>query len=114
MVMDVAVQPQLGMEEEEVPCEESPLLSSGVTLNKDPVTCNELLCLIPEGPPEVRRKNPLTEAPNQPPPGTSAPKLIPALGDTSFFSSTWKSTHTFSRSGAAEQSKLSEQLGLNP
>ncbi|XP_039939450.1 transmembrane protein 268 isoform X2 [Hirundo rustica] len=52
VVMDVAVQPELGMEEE-APCEESPLLSSGVTLNKAPVTCNELLHLIPEGPPEA-------------------------------------------------------------
>ncbi|XP_056360774.1 transmembrane protein 268 isoform X2 [Oenanthe melanoleuca] len=47
VAMDVAVQ------EEEAPCEESPLLSSRVTLNKDPVTCNELLPLIPEGPPEA-------------------------------------------------------------
>ncbi|KAI1232056.1 hypothetical protein IHE44_0007107 [Lamprotornis superbus] len=53
VVMDVAVQPKLGVEEEEAPCEESPLLSSGVTLNKDPVTCHELLHLIPEGPPEA-------------------------------------------------------------
>ncbi|KAM4889881.1 transmembrane protein 268 [Sylvia borin] len=52
VVMDVAVQPELGMEEE-APCEESPLLSSGVTPNKDAVTCNELLHLIPEGPPEA-------------------------------------------------------------
>uniref|UniRef100_A0A8D2NQ70 Transmembrane protein 268 n=1 Tax=Zosterops lateralis melanops TaxID=1220523 RepID=A0A8D2NQ70_ZOSLA len=52
VVVDVAVQPELGMEEE-APCEESPLLSSGVTPNKDPVTCNELLHLIPEGPPEA-------------------------------------------------------------
>lgn len=97
VVMDVAVQPELGMEEEEeAPCEESPLLSSGGTLNKAPVTCSELLRLIPEGPPEVRTNIPLTEAPNHPPQGISAPKLIPATGDTSFFSSrsTWKSTHT--------------------
>ncbi|XP_014749343.1 PREDICTED: transmembrane protein C9orf91 homolog [Sturnus vulgaris] len=53
VVMDVAVQPELGMEEEEAPCEESPLLSNGVTLNKDPVTCKELLHLIPQGPPEA-------------------------------------------------------------
>lgn len=66
VVVDVAVQPELGMEEE-APCEESPLLSSGVTPNKDPVTCNELLHLIPEGPPEVRRNISLTEAPNLPP-----------------------------------------------
>ncbi|KAL2297986.1 hypothetical protein Nmel_016945 [Mimus melanotis] len=52
VVTDVAVQPELGMEEE-APCEESPLLSSRATLNKDPVTCNELLHLIPEGPPEA-------------------------------------------------------------
>ncbi|XP_019140548.1 transmembrane protein 268 isoform X2 [Corvus cornix cornix] len=52
VVMDVVVQPELGREEE-APCEESPLLSSGGTLNKDPVTCNELLRLIPEGPPEA-------------------------------------------------------------
>lgn len=68
VVMDVAVQPELGMEEEEeAPCEESPLLSSGGTLNKAPVTCSELLRLIPEGPPEVRTNIPLTEAPNHPP-----------------------------------------------
>lgn len=66
VVMDVTVQAELGMEEE-APCEESPLLSSEGTLNKDPVTCNELLHLIPEGPPEVRRNVPLTEAPNDPP-----------------------------------------------
>lgn len=54
MVLDVAVQPELGVEEE-APSEESPLLSSKVTLNKDPVTCSELLHLIPEGPPQVRR-----------------------------------------------------------
>ncbi|XP_053852668.1 transmembrane protein 268 isoform X5 [Vidua macroura] len=52
VVMDVAVQPELGVEEE-APCEESPLLSSGVTLNKDPVTRSELLHLIPEGPPQA-------------------------------------------------------------
>ncbi|XP_063265300.1 transmembrane protein 268 isoform X3 [Prinia subflava] len=52
VVMDVAVQPELGMEEE-APREESPLLSSGGTLNKDAVTCSELLHLIPEGPPEA-------------------------------------------------------------
>ncbi|XP_017595829.1 PREDICTED: transmembrane protein C9orf91 homolog isoform X1 [Corvus brachyrhynchos] len=52
VVMDVVVQPELGREEE-APCEESPLLSSGGTLNKDPVTCNELLRLIPEGPPKA-------------------------------------------------------------
>ncbi|KAJ7412294.1 Transmembrane protein C9orf91 like protein [Willisornis vidua] len=51
VVMEMSVQPDLGMEE--APCEESPLLSSGENLNKEPVTCNELLCLIPEGPPEV-------------------------------------------------------------
>ncbi|XP_050837091.1 transmembrane protein 268 isoform X2 [Serinus canaria] len=52
VVMDVAVQPELGVEEE-APCEESPLLSREVTLNKDPVTCSELLHLIPEGPPQA-------------------------------------------------------------
>ncbi|XP_016158115.1 PREDICTED: transmembrane protein C9orf91 homolog [Ficedula albicollis] len=52
VALDVAVQPELGMEEQ-APCEESPLLSSRVTLNKGPVTCNELLPLIPEGPPEA-------------------------------------------------------------
>ncbi|XP_063030747.1 transmembrane protein 268 isoform X1 [Melospiza melodia melodia] len=52
VVMDVAAQPELGVEEE-APCEESPLLSRGVTLNKDPVTCSELLHLIPEGPPQA-------------------------------------------------------------
>ncbi|XP_071430336.1 transmembrane protein 268 isoform X1 [Pithys albifrons albifrons] len=51
VVMEMSVQPDLGMEE--APCEESPLLSSGENLNKEPVMCNELLCLIPEGPPEV-------------------------------------------------------------
>ncbi|XP_027761828.1 transmembrane protein 268 isoform X2 [Empidonax traillii] len=53
VVMEAAVQPDLGTEDEEAPCEESPLLSSGENLNKKPVTCNELLCLVPEGPPEV-------------------------------------------------------------
>ncbi|XP_039575867.1 transmembrane protein 268 isoform X2 [Passer montanus] len=52
VVMDVAAQPELGMEEE-APCEESPLLFRGETLNKDPVTCSELLPLIPEGPPQA-------------------------------------------------------------
>lgn len=66
VVMDVAVQPELGIEEE-APCEESPLLSSRVTPNKDPVTCSELLHLIPEGPPEVRRNIPLIKAPNHTP-----------------------------------------------
>ncbi|XP_064250019.1 transmembrane protein 268 isoform X6 [Passer domesticus] len=100
VVMDVAAQPELGVEEE-TPCEESPLLSRRVTLNKDPVTCSELLPLIPEGPPQVRRNIPLTVAPNHPQ-GISAPKLIPAMGDTTFSSrrSTWKSTQTFSSPGA--------------
>ncbi|XP_038012566.1 transmembrane protein 268 isoform X4 [Motacilla alba alba] len=103
VVMDVAVQPELGMEEE-APCEESPLLSRGVTLNKDPVTCSELLHLIPEGPPQVRRNIPLTVAPNHPQ-GISAPELIPAMGDTTFSSSrsTWKPTQTFSSPGAARR-----------
>ncbi|KAM6047856.1 PREDICTED: transmembrane protein C9orf91 homolog [Chlamydotis macqueenii] len=52
VVTEVVVQPDPGMEEE-ASREESPLLSSGVNLNKEPVTCNELLCLVPEGPPEV-------------------------------------------------------------
>ncbi|KAM3660174.1 transmembrane protein 268 isoform 2-T3 [Ammospiza maritima maritima] len=52
VVMDVAAQPELGVEEE-APCEESPLLSREVTLNKDPVTCSELLHLIPKGPPQA-------------------------------------------------------------
>lgn len=85
VAMDVAVQPELGMEEE-APCEESPLLSSGVTLNKDPVTCNELLHLIPEGPPEVRRNIPLTEAPNHPPhPRYLSPKTHPSHGELHLF-----------------------------
>ncbi|KAM6316377.1 transmembrane protein 268 [Podargus strigoides] len=49
VVMEAVVQPDPEMEENE----ETPLLSSGVNLNKAPVTCNELLHLIPEGPPEV-------------------------------------------------------------
>ncbi|XP_027506030.1 transmembrane protein 268 isoform X2 [Corapipo altera] len=53
VVMEAAVQPDLGTEDEEAPREESPLLSSGENLNKKPVTCNELLCLVPEGPPEA-------------------------------------------------------------
>lgn len=103
--MDVAAQPELGVEEE-APCEESPLLSRGVTLNKDPVTCSELLHLIPEGPPQVRRNIPFIEAPNHPR-GISAPKLIPAMGDLTFFSSrsTWKPTQTFSSPGAARRRK---------
>ncbi|XP_009474542.1 PREDICTED: transmembrane protein C9orf91 homolog [Nipponia nippon] len=52
VVMEVTVQPNLGMEEKTLR-EESPLLSSRVNLNKEPVTCNELLRLVPEGPPEV-------------------------------------------------------------
>ncbi|XP_074702796.1 transmembrane protein 268 isoform X2 [Strix aluco] len=52
VVMEAVVQPDQGREEE-ASCEESPLLSSGVNLNKEPVTCNELLHLVPEGPPEV-------------------------------------------------------------
>ncbi|XP_041330708.1 transmembrane protein 268 isoform X4 [Pyrgilauda ruficollis] len=103
VVMDVAAQPELQVEEE-APCEESPLLSRGVTLNKDPVTCSELLPLIPEGPPQVRRNIPLTAAPNHPQ-GISAPKLISAVGHTTFSSSrsTWKATHTFSSPGAARR-----------
>ncbi|XP_025915377.1 transmembrane protein 268 isoform X1 [Apteryx mantelli] len=52
VVMETAVQPDPG-KAEQVSSEESPLLSSGVNLKKEPMTCNELLCLIPEGPPEV-------------------------------------------------------------
>ncbi|XP_061332536.1 transmembrane protein 268 isoform X2 [Pezoporus flaviventris] len=52
VVMEAVVSPDLGTEEE-ASREESPLLSSGVNLNKEPVTCNELLHLVPEGPPEV-------------------------------------------------------------
>uniref|UniRef100_A0A663ND15 Transmembrane protein 268 n=1 Tax=Athene cunicularia TaxID=194338 RepID=A0A663ND15_ATHCN len=52
VVMEEVVRPDPGREEE-ASCEESPLLSSGVNLNKEPVTCNELLHLVPEGPPEV-------------------------------------------------------------
>ncbi|XP_010148474.1 PREDICTED: transmembrane protein C9orf91 homolog, partial [Eurypyga helias] len=52
VVMEVAVRPDPGTEEE-ASREESPLLSSGMNLNKEPVTCNELLRLVPEGPPEV-------------------------------------------------------------
>ncbi|OXB66467.1 hypothetical protein ASZ78_011582 [Callipepla squamata] len=37
---------------EETSCEESPLLPSGESFRKEPVMCNELLHLIPEGPPE--------------------------------------------------------------
>ncbi|XP_068067588.1 transmembrane protein 268 isoform X5 [Anomalospiza imberbis] len=84
VVMDVAVQPELEVEEE-APCEESPLLSSGVTLNKDPVTCSELLHLIPEGPPQVRRNIPLTVAPNHPPRHLSS-KTHPSHGGHHFFS----------------------------
>lgn len=57
VVMEAVVQPNPGTEEE-ASCEESPLLSSGGNLNKEPVTCNELLCLVPEGPPEVMRNIP--------------------------------------------------------
>ncbi|XP_071622369.1 transmembrane protein 268 [Heliangelus exortis] len=52
VVMEVVVQPDPDLEEE-ASREESPLLSSGVNLNKKPVTCKELLRLVPEGPPEV-------------------------------------------------------------
>lgn len=68
VVMEAVVHPDLGTEEE-TPCEESPLLSKGRNPNKKPVTCNELLCLVPDGPPEVMRNIP---------PGTLTPKLIPA------------------------------------
>lgn len=57
VVMEVVVRPDPGTEEE-ASHEESPLLSSGVNVNKEPVTCNELLRLIPEGPPEVMRNIP--------------------------------------------------------
>ncbi|KAM6337527.1 transmembrane protein 268 isoform 1-T4 [Alca torda] len=52
VVMEAAVGPDPGTEEE-ASREESPLLSSGGNLNKEPVMCNELLHLVPEGPPEV-------------------------------------------------------------
>ncbi|KAM6243607.1 transmembrane protein 268 isoform 3-T3 [Porphyrio hochstetteri] len=52
VVMEVVVRPDPGTEEEALR-EESPLLSNRENLNKKPVTCNELLCLVPEGPPEV-------------------------------------------------------------
>ncbi|XP_064027053.1 transmembrane protein 268 [Pogoniulus pusillus] len=52
VVMEAVVQPDPQLEEE-ASHEESPLLSTAVNLNKEPVTCNELLHLIPEGPPEV-------------------------------------------------------------
>uniref|UniRef100_A0A8C0BGJ8 Transmembrane protein 268 n=1 Tax=Buteo japonicus TaxID=224669 RepID=A0A8C0BGJ8_9AVES len=52
VVMEAVVRPDLGTEEEALR-EESPLLSSGVNPNKEPVTCNELLHLVPKGPPEV-------------------------------------------------------------
>lgn len=52
VVMEAVVRPDPGTEEEALR-EDSPLLSSRVNLNKKPVTCNELLCLVPEGPPEV-------------------------------------------------------------
>lgn len=38
---------------EDTSCEESPLLSGGESFKKEPMVCNELLHLIPEGPPEV-------------------------------------------------------------
>ncbi|XP_059721147.1 transmembrane protein 268 isoform X3 [Haemorhous mexicanus] len=103
VVMDVAVQPELGVEEE-APCEESPLLSRGVTLNKDPVTCSELLHLIPEGPPQVRRNIPLTVAPNHPKASQLQNSSQP-WGTPPFFSSrsTWKSTQTFSSPDAARR-----------
>ncbi|XP_005498451.2 transmembrane protein 268 isoform X2 [Columba livia] len=52
VVMEAVVHPDPGTEEE-TPCEESPLLSKGRNPNKKPVTCNELLRLVPDGPPEV-------------------------------------------------------------
>ncbi|XP_010078937.1 PREDICTED: transmembrane protein C9orf91 homolog [Pterocles gutturalis] len=52
VVMEAVVRSDPGTEEE-APHEESPLLPSGVNLKKEPVTCNELLRLVPEGPPEV-------------------------------------------------------------
>ena len=53
MVMEVAVPAA-----EDTSCEESPLLSSGENFKKEPMMCNELPHLIPDGPPEVMR-NPL-------------------------------------------------------
>uniref|UniRef100_A0A8C7EC95 Transmembrane protein 268 n=1 Tax=Nothoprocta perdicaria TaxID=30464 RepID=A0A8C7EC95_NOTPE len=52
VVMETAVQPD-PVKVEQDSSEESPLLSTEVNLKKDSMTCNELLCLIPEGPPEV-------------------------------------------------------------
>uniref|UniRef100_A0A8B9TPJ6 Transmembrane protein 268 n=1 Tax=Anas platyrhynchos TaxID=8839 RepID=A0A8B9TPJ6_ANAPL len=51
VVMEAVVQPEPAAEE--ASCEESPLLSNGVNFKKEPVMCNQLLRLIPEGPPEV-------------------------------------------------------------
>ncbi|XP_031457437.1 transmembrane protein 268 [Phasianus colchicus] len=48
VVMEVAVPAA-----EDTSCEESPLLSSGENFKKEPMMCNELLHLIPDGPPEV-------------------------------------------------------------
>ncbi|XP_015734321.1 transmembrane protein 268 isoform X3 [Coturnix japonica] len=48
VVMEVAVPAA-----EDTSCEESPLLSGGESFKKEPMMCNELLHLIPEGPPEV-------------------------------------------------------------
>ncbi|XP_069729230.1 transmembrane protein 268 isoform X2 [Phaenicophaeus curvirostris] len=50
VVMEEAVQSHPGTEEDEASHEESPLLSNS---KKEPVTCNKLLHLVPEGPPEV-------------------------------------------------------------
>ncbi|OXB80688.1 UNVERIFIED_CONTAM: hypothetical protein H355_005617, partial [Colinus virginianus] len=60
---------------EETSCEESPLLPSGESFRKEPVMCNELLHLIPEGPPEVMRNTPHQWAEHLL--GMLPPKLIP-------------------------------------
>lgn len=57
VVMEAVVHPDPGTEEA-ASCEESPLLSKGRNPNQKPVTCNELLRLVPDGPPEVTRNIP--------------------------------------------------------
>lgn len=69
VVMEVAVPAA-----EDTSCEESPLLSGGENFKKEPMMCNELLHLIPEGPPEVM-KNTLLWAEHLL--GRLPPKLIP-------------------------------------
>ncbi|KAM6243606.1 transmembrane protein 268 isoform 2-T2 [Porphyrio hochstetteri] len=81
VVMEVVVRPDPGTEEEALR-EESPLLSNRENLNKKPVTCNELLCLVPEGPPEVDALTPLLPVPGDGPaaPGDLQWMLRPAAG----------------------------------